>query len=127
MESLLWKGILRTYDSLPYVLYLNHCIGQISRADVIEGRTEKFSLKNRWNIGHNNNDSRMQSLLAQERHKFSPVVGYKRRFPLPNRRQQLPVFQTPKSQVVDMISNVACGVCHFHERCVQTFINQEFQ
>ena len=70
---------------------------------------EEFSLKNRGDIRDNNYDSRMQRLLAEERKKISTIVGDigdKRVLPLADDRQQLPVFETSKAQVVDMIGDV---------------------
>ena len=67
---------------------------------------EEFSLKNRGDIRDNNYDSRMQWLLAEERKKISAIVGDKRILPLADDRQQLPVFETSKAQVVDMIGDV---------------------
>ena len=48
----------------------------------------------------------MQWLLAKERKKISTIVGDKRILPLGDDRQQLPVFETSKAQVVDMIGDV---------------------
>ena len=67
---------------------------------------EEFSLKNGRDIRDNNYDSRMPRLLAEERKKISTIVGDKRILPLADDRQQLPVFETSKALVVDMIGDV---------------------
>ncbi len=63
-----------------------------SRADAVKGGFEEFSLKNGRNIGDNNDDPWMQWLLAEERKKISAIVGYKRKLPLSDDWQQLPIF-----------------------------------
>jgi hypothetical protein len=42
-----WQGVLRTGDPIPCVFGLNHRIGQISCADVLERRAQQFTLTKR--------------------------------------------------------------------------------
>ena len=66
----------------PPTYLISTTIGQISRTDVVKRGFEEFSLKNGRDIRDNNNDPRMQWLLAEERKKIGAIVGYKRELPL---------------------------------------------
>ena len=108
------------------VLDLNHSIGQISGADVLERRAEKFSLAKRRDAWNNNDHSWMQLFLSMENKKVGTVVGYKRVVLCANGGHELPVFRTAKTEIVDMIGRVAGSMRQFNQRSVQAFIDQEF-
>jgi len=87
-----WKDVLGTYDPVSYVFDLNHTIRQIPCADVVKRGLEEFSLKNGCDIRDDDNHPRVQWLLAEERKEIGAVVGYKRKLPLADDLQHLPVF-----------------------------------
>jgi hypothetical protein len=91
-------------------LDLNLSIRQISRADMLEGRTEEFSLTRRRNAGNNDDHSGVQRFLSVKRKKIGTVVGHERVILCADDGHKLLIFRTAQPEIIDAIRQVTCRV-----------------
>jgi hypothetical protein len=120
-----WKRVFRTLDLISYVFRLDHCIGQIPRANMFERRSEEFSLASGHNVGNNNDHSRVQRFLSMEGKEIGTIVGYKRVVLCTDCGHELSVVRTTETEIIDMICHVTGLMRYFNQGCVQAFIDQE--
>ena len=121
--ELSFRGTLRIVGC---VLDLNHSIGKISWANMLECCAEEFSLTKRRYTGNNNDHTRMQRFLSMESKKVGTIVRYKRVILRADSGHQLPVFRTTETEIVDMMGYVTSSMRQFNQRSVQALIDQKF-
>ena len=94
---------------------------------MIEGCLKKCPLQGRSNVGNDNDDARVQGLLPVKGQKLGAISRDERVLLLADDSHELPILGTAESSVGDMVGGVAGGMGYFHQRSVETLVDQELQ
>lgn len=119
------KLIFRTLDIVPDESDLHDRIGQVARANMLQGCGEKFALLQRNHVGNNNDHASVERFSAVEIEKVGAIVGDERVFVLPDNADKLPILQAAESTMTDMVGAVARQMGDGDKGCVQAFVNQK--
>lgn len=94
---------------------------------MLERRLKKCPLLGRSHVGNDNDHARVQGLLPVKGQKVGAIIRDERVLLLADDSHELPILGTAESSVDDMVGDVAGGVGYFHQRGVETLVDQELQ
>ena len=119
------KLIFRTVDIVLDESDLHYCIGQVARANMLQGCGKKFALLQWDDVRHDDDYTRMERFFAVETKKVGAIVGDERVLLLADDPHKLPIFQSAESAVTDMVRAVARRMSDGNKGCVQALVNQQ--